>query len=93
VGPLAPRPGRTGRRRIGDEQLVYALAAGEILEDHPTDPRGPSALVLGRTAEGIPLHAVCALDPTGTLVVVTAYVPEPPWWLDERTRAARPGNS
>lgn len=77
---------RVGRRRIGDEQLVHALADGEVIEDYPTDPRGPSALVLGHAPDGAPLHAVCAFDPSGTLVIITAYVPEPPHWLDERTR-------
>ena len=43
-------------------------------------------MVLGRAPDGTPLHAVCACDPTGTLVVITAYVPERPHWLDERTR-------
>ncbi len=79
---------RMGRRRIGDEQLVHALASGEVIEDYPTDPRGPSALVLGRAPDGTPLHAVCAFDPSGTLLVITAYVPESPHWLDERTRGA-----
>jgi hypothetical protein len=26
------------------------------------------------------------LDPSGTLLVITVYEPEPPNWLDERTR-------
>jgi len=47
-----------GQRRILDEELMQALANGEVLEDYPTDPRGPSALVLGRTTTGRPLHAV-----------------------------------
>lgn len=85
---------RMGKRRIGDRQLVHALAAGEVVEDYPADPRGPSALVLGRAPDGTPLHAVCAFDPTGALVAITAYVPEPPeppHWLDEKTRG--PGQS
>ncbi|MGH2457771.1 MAG: DUF4258 domain-containing protein [Chloroflexota bacterium] len=77
---------RAGKRRILDEALVRALVEGEILEDYPADPRGPSALVLGHTDDGRSVHAVCAFDPTGTLLVITVYVPEPPHWLDERTR-------
>ena len=80
---------RAGKRRIGDESLIDALAGREILEDYPTDPRGPSALILGYTDDGRPVHAVCAFDPSGTLLVITAYVPEPPWWLDERTRGPK----
>ncbi|MBI3947043.1 MAG: DUF4258 domain-containing protein [Armatimonadetes bacterium] len=81
--------GRAGKRRIGDEELVLALAGGEILEDYPDDPRGASALVLGRIADGRWVHGVCAFDPGGDLVVITTYVPELPKWLDERTRAPR----
>ena len=84
---------RAGRRRISDEQLVHALAGGEILEDYPNDARGPSALILGRSDDGRAVHAVCAFDPTGTLLVITAYLPEPPRWLDERTRNSRGENA
>lgn len=80
---------RVGKRRIGDEELVTVLAEGEILEDYPDDPRGPSALVLGHATDGRTLHAVCALDPSGTLLVITVYEPELPKWLDERTRNPR----
>lgn len=80
---------QAGKRFIGDEALVGAVAAGEILEDYAADPRGPSALVLGYTDDGRPVHAVCAFDPGGTLLVITAYVPQTPRWQDERTRAAK----
>lgn len=82
---------RAGKRFIGDEELVCALATGEVLEDYPDDPRGPSALVLGYTVHREPLHAVCAFDPGGTLLIITVYKPEPPKWVDERTRALKEG--
>lgn len=77
---------RAGQRRIRDEELVCALANGEILENYPNDPRGPSALILGYTEDGRPLHAVCAFDPSGTLLIVTVYEPKPPKWVNEKTR-------
>ena len=80
---------QAGKRRAGDDELVQALDGGEILEDYPDDPRGASALVLGHTHDGRSLHIVCAFDPSGTLVVITVYEPEPPWWLNERTRSPR----
>ena len=82
---------RAGKRHIGDVELVQALSAGEVLENYPDDPRGPSALVLGHTDDGRPIHAVCALDLCGTLLIVTVYEPEPPHWIDERTRGERGG--
>jgi hypothetical protein len=78
---------QSGKRRIGDESVVFALASGEVLEEYPSDPRGPSALVLGYTSDGTAVHAVCAVDPSGTLLIVTVYEPKPPGWLDERTRS------
>jgi hypothetical protein len=56
---------RAGKRRIGDEALLHALAIGEVLEDYPSDPRGPSALILGYAPDGAPLHAVCTLEASG----------------------------
>jgi len=49
------------------EELAQCLAVSEIIEDYPTDPRGPSALVLGRAGAGRALHAVCAFDPSGAM--------------------------
>jgi hypothetical protein len=82
---------RAGKRRIGDEGLVHALANGEILGAYGEDPRGPSALLLGHDEDGRPLHAVCAFDPSGTIVVITVYEPELPNWVDERTRGRSGG--
>ncbi|MDH7579120.1 MAG: DUF4258 domain-containing protein [Bacillota bacterium] len=80
---------RAGQRCIGDEALMRVLANGEILEDYPEDPRGPSFLVLGYADDGRPIHAVCAFDPGGTLLVITVYEPVPPKWINERTRGPR----
>jgi Domain of unknown function (DUF4258) len=82
---------QAGMRRIGDEELVQVLASGEILEDYSHDPRGPSSLALGHTHDGRSLHVVCAFDPDGTLLVITVYEPELPWWRNERTRMASQG--
>jgi len=77
---------RTGQRRIKDTDVVTAIANGEIIEDYPEDVRGHSCLVLGYIGPGRPVHAVCGLDPSGTLIIVTVYFPELPKWTDERTR-------
>lgn len=80
---------RAGKRRINTRGLVTCLLEAEILEDYPDDPRGPSALLLGYSADGRPLHAVCALDANGILLIITVYEPELPAWLDERTRCPK----
>ena len=40
--------------------LEAALLRCEVIEEYPTDPRGPSCLVLG-FAGPRPIHAVCAV--------------------------------
>ncbi|MDH7569425.1 MAG: DUF4258 domain-containing protein [Armatimonadota bacterium] len=80
---------RAGQRCISDAELVPALINGELLEVRPKYPGGPRGLVLGYTDDGRPVHVSCTFDPGGDLVIVTAYVPEPPYWLDERTRGLK----
>jgi len=72
-------------RYIEYQKLASLLPNAEILEDYPDDPRGPSALPLVYD-RGKPFHAVCAVDPDGSLIMVTVYEPSMPKWLDERTR-------
>jgi hypothetical protein len=66
--------------------VAIAIANGEIIEDYPKDPRGHSCLVLGYIEPSKPVHAVCGMDPSGTLIIITVYFPEPPKWISERTR-------
>jgi hypothetical protein len=80
-------------RHIAETELLASLAGGEIIEDYPTDPRGASALVLGHAPAGRPLHAVCTLDAGGTLLIITVYEPQMPWWTDERTRSPKGGSA
>ena len=80
---------RAGKRRIRAKTLVEALSNGEILEDYPNDPRGPSVLILGHAPDKHPLHAVCAFDPNGTLLVITVYEPTLPKWVDPQTRSLK----
>lgn len=66
--------------------LEYALMHGELLEDYPGDPRGPSCLVLSFAQQGYPIHAVCGKTPRGDMRIITVYIPMPPKRLDPRTR-------
>lgn len=45
--------------RISVAEVEGAILDGEILEDYPNDPRGPSCLVLGHGSLGYPIHVVC----------------------------------
>jgi hypothetical protein len=69
--------------------LKNAMAQGEILEDYPTDPRGPSCLILGFSKDGRPIHIICGKLPTNIVRLITVYIPSLPKWLDPRTRKVR----
>jgi hypothetical protein len=77
---------RCDERNLDVEELIAILTEGEIIEDYPDDPRGPSCLILCNTYEKNFLHVVCGIDRDGWLVIITAYHPEEPKWIDERTR-------
>jgi Domain of unknown function (DUF4258) len=49
--------------RISIADVEAALLNGELLEDYPNDPRGPSCLVLGYGIPGYPIHVVCGQTP------------------------------
>ncbi|AEM78214.1 DUF4258 domain-containing protein [Thermoanaerobacter wiegelii] len=68
--------------RISD--VLVSILNGEIIETYPEDPRGYSCLVLGRKDE-LFIHTVCGFI-KDNLVIITVYIPEPPKWIDERTR-------
>lgn len=66
--------------------LENAISNGEIIEDYPNDPRGLSCLVLGYS-QNRPIHIVCGYTPTKWIRIITVYIPKPPKWIDEKTRA------
>jgi hypothetical protein len=72
--------------KISINEIETALLRGEILENYPKDPRGPSCLVLGYGNEGYPMHVVCGKTPSERLRIITVYIPSLPKWLDPRTR-------
>jgi len=80
---------RAGKRMISDTDIIIALMNGEIIEDYPHDPRGSSCLVLGYQRENRPIHIVCSQDSSRSIVIITVYEPEPPKWINERTRGEK----
>ena len=58
----------------------------ELLENYPEDPRGSSALLLGFTSEGNPLHAVVSVSSPDIVVFITLYRPDPTLWHNWRRR-------
>ncbi|MCG0275664.1 MAG: DUF4258 domain-containing protein [Thermosediminibacteraceae bacterium] len=74
-------------RNLKVVDVLTSILNGEILEDYPEDPRGHSVLILGRKDETY-IHTVCGLK-DDYLIIITAYIPEPPKWVDERTRGGK----
>ena len=73
-------------RKIEIRELEQAISVGDIVEDYPTDLRGPSCLILGYTEEGRPLHMVCGIMGK-ELLIITAYEPDTrEWETDWKTR-------
>lgn len=70
---------------ISMEDIETAISNGDIIEDYPDDPRGPSCLILGHSQDR-PIHIVCGYTSIKWIRIITVYLPKPPKWVDERTR-------
>lgn len=80
--------------RIPSLDIQNAGSQAELLEDYVDRVEGHTQLLLGYARPHEPLHLVVNVDaherdPAEPVVVVTVYRPEPPSWIDERTRGAR----
>ena len=53
------------------------------------DPRGHSALILGLSSEGLPLHVLLGFAEADIMVVITVYRPDLGEWIDWRVRRGR----
>lgn len=68
-------------RRISPEEIESAILRGQVIEDYPDDPRGPSCLVFGYTRQRRPIHIVVAYPSTGQrMKVITVYEPSANQW-------------
>jgi hypothetical protein len=74
-----------------EKQLVEALSGRiHVLEEYPDEGR---FLVLGRfhftPATTSALHTLCDLSDERVLDIVTAYIPQRPWWSTPTQRGRR----
>ena len=80
---------RMFERGLTANDVSAALAAGETIEDYPTDTPYPSRLVLGGVG-GRPLHVVAAENASAReIIVITVYEPDPIRW-DSDFKRRRP---
>jgi hypothetical protein len=74
-------------------EIETAILSGEVIEDYPDDPRGPSCLISGQAGNKA-VHAVVGWarmrgEENRTLRLITVYIPKAPKWSDPRTRGEK----
>jgi hypothetical protein len=67
------------------DDVLEAIAAGQVLENYPEHRRGACCLLGGSTRSERPLHVVCTTA-RPTLIIITAYEPRPPKWITPTQR-------
>ncbi|HEV2856294.1 MAG TPA: DUF4258 domain-containing protein [Thermoanaerobaculia bacterium] len=79
-----------GDDRLELDQALEVTVSGEVVEDYPRDPRGPSCLVCSTLDLGLWVHTVWGWDAgTETAVLITAYRPHPEKWDEEFKKRKR----
>jgi hypothetical protein len=73
-------------RRISVEEIIEAIAGGEVIEDYPTDKYGPSCLIVGFTRSQRAIHVQCSYPSRDLVKMITAYEPDPDQWIDHKQR-------
>ncbi len=77
---------RAVERDISEQEIREAGARAEVIENYPDDKYSPSALLLGFTVAGRPLHFQVAFDDSEMSKIVTIYQPDPIEWIEFRKR-------
>ena len=83
--PHAVRQMSRPERMISPAEVEAVVSRGDLVEDYPEDPRGPSCLLVGRGEGARLVHVVCA-PKDEYLAVVTAYIPDPERWSPDGRR-------
>lgn len=77
---------RAVERNVSEQEIREAGARAEVIEDYPDDKYSPSALLLGSTNAGRPLHFQISWAETPLTKMITLYEPDPEEWTDSRVR-------
>jgi hypothetical protein len=77
---------RAVERNISEQEIRAAGAMAEIIEEYPGDKYSPSALLLGFTQNGRPLHFQVSLDEADLTKIITLYEPDEMLWIEFRKR-------
>jgi hypothetical protein len=77
---------RAVERNISELEIKQAGAKAEIIEDYPDDKYAPSALLLGFTQVGRPLHLQVSYIDSDLVKIITLYEPDEAEWYNYRQR-------
>ena len=77
---------RAIERDISESEICAAGALAEVIENYPQDKYSPSALLLGFTAAGRPLHFQVSFADADSTKIITIYEPDPKEWIENRKR-------
>ena len=77
---------RVVERNIREQEIREAGAKAEVIENYPDDKYSPSALLLGFTEAGRPLHFQISYAKSDLTKIITIYVPDPNEWIENRKR-------
>ena len=78
---------RVVERNFSEQEIREAGTNAALIEDYPEDKYSPSALLLGFTAAGRPLHFQVSFGETELTKIITIYGPNPNEWVDYRRRS------
>jgi hypothetical protein len=73
-------------RAIRVQEVIEAIANGQIIEDYLDDKYGSSCLVSGRTQSNRPLHIQCSYPSRPLIKIITLYEPNLDKWSDNFTK-------
>ena len=77
---------RVIERNIRDQEIREAGSKSEVIENYPDDKYSPSALLLGFTVAGRPLHFQVSFAESDSTKIITIYEPDPTEWIENRKR-------
>ncbi len=70
-----------------ENDILGVIQSGRLLENYPEEQR---CLLLGSFVSGesavSPLHVLCDYSSDEIVDIVTAYIPQKPWWQTETKR-------
>ena len=77
---------RAIERNISEQEIRDAGAKAEVIENYPEDKYSPSALLVGFTAAGRPLHFQVSFSGSDLTKIITIYEPDSKEWSEHRKR-------